>query len=217
MEAISKPRAEIAMGHLELNGFPMYKGVMSEHGLNRTIFSNFDKVFSGHFHHRSNIGNVTYIGAFGEYNWSDYNDPRGFCVFDSESFGLEFIQNPHRMFRTLQYDDVSDPDIVNTLRICDMSVFTNAYVKVLVANKTNPSAFDSFLDYLYKANPIDIQLVEDALLLAEENGEDDVTNAEDTATILRKYIKDLTLPIKNDRMQSFMIDVYNEALQTEMI
>ena len=64
LEAINNPKAPILMGHLELNGFTMHRGLISDHGMDRNAFDKFDKVFSGHYHHRSTVGNISYIGAF---------------------------------------------------------------------------------------------------------------------------------------------------------
>ena len=61
------------------------------------------------------------------------------------------------------------------------------------------------------------QIVEDASVLIESEEELEVDEAEDTATILRKYVSGLTLPVDNGRMKEFMIDIYNEALQVETV
>ena len=53
MEALSKSPAQIAMGHLEVSGFQMYRGQYSENGWDKELFRRFDTVFSGHFHHKS--------------------------------------------------------------------------------------------------------------------------------------------------------------------
>jgi DNA repair exonuclease SbcCD nuclease subunit len=217
LEAITKPKASILMGHLELNGFTMHKGQISDHGMDRNVFDKFDKVYSGHYHHRSTIGNVSYIGAFGEYTWADYNDPRGFSVFDTETSVLEFIQSPYRMFRIVKYDDVADPNIVERIQKTDFSKFKDCYIKLVVVNKSNPYAFDLLFDSMYKAGPLDIQIVEDASVLIESEEDLEVDEAEDTATILRKYVTGLTLPVDSDRMKEFMIDIYNEALQVETV
>ena len=37
------------MGHLEIKGFEMHSGIMSDHGIEKTLFNNFDMVMSGHF------------------------------------------------------------------------------------------------------------------------------------------------------------------------
>lgn len=217
MEAIKTPKAEIAMGHLELSGFTMHKGVISEHGYDRSIFDKFDKVFSGHYHHRSTVANVTYIGAFGEYNWHDFNDPRGFSVFDTETRELEFIQNPYKMFHVITYDDVAETEIIEKVQTADLSIYKDAYVKILVVNKTNPYAFDIVFDLLYKSDPIDIQIVEDPSVIIDTEEDVEVNEAENTSTILSKYIEGLTLPVETSRMKRFMLDVYQEALSVETI
>lgn len=214
-EAITNPKAQILMGHLELNGFQMHRGSISDHGLDRKLFEKFDTVYSGHYHHRSNVGNITYLGAFAEYTWSDYNDPRGFNVFDTETRKVEFIRNPHRMFRLMKYDDVEDPNIIEKIQKTDYSAIKNTYVKLVVVNKTNPYVFDLLFDALYKANPLDIQIVEDPNVLLDNEEDVEVDEAEDTQTILRKYVSGLTLPVDNNKMQKFMIDIYNEALDVE--
>lgn len=217
MEAIKHPKAPILMGHLELNGFTMHRGLISDHGLDRKLFENFDAVYSGHYHHRSTVGNITYIGAFGEYTWHDYSDPRGFSVLDSASRKLEFIQNPHRMFRIAKYDDVANPDIIEKIQKTDFGMYKDCYVKLVVVNKSNPYAFDLLFDSIYKAGPLDIQIVEDPTVLLDSEEDVEIDEAEDTVSILKKYVGGLTLSVDNDRMKKFMIDVYNEALQVETV
>lgn len=217
MDVIEHPRAEVLMGHLELNGFTMHKGLISDHGLDRITFDKFDKVFSGHYHHRSTIGNVSYIGAFAEYTWHDYSDPRGFSVFDTTTREIEFIQNPYKMFRIAKYDDVSNPDIVSKIQGTDFSKYKNTYVKLVVINKSNPYAFDLLFDSIYKVGPLDITVIEDASVLIEGEDMESVDEAEDTSTILSKYIDGLTLSVESAKMKSFMLDIYQEALQVETV
>ena len=168
MEAISKPKASVLMGHLELNGFTMHRGLISDHGMDRNAFDKFDKVYSGHYHHRSTIGNVSYIGALGEYTWHDYNDPRGFSVFDTETSVLEFIQNPYKMFRIAKYDDIANPEIIEKIQNTDFSKYKDTFVKLVVVNKSNPYAFDLLFDSIYKMGPLDITIVEDPSVLRSE-------------------------------------------------
>src|SRR5580704_5434111 len=84
----------------------MYRGqVMGEDGMSPALFDKFDVVASGHFHHKSTKGNINYLGSHGEFTWSDYNDERGFHIFDTETRELEFIPNPYRMFEKVHYSD----------------------------------------------------------------------------------------------------------------
>ena len=37
--------------------------------------------------------------------WSDYNCPKGFHIFDTETRELERIENPLKIFKKFMYDD----------------------------------------------------------------------------------------------------------------
>lgn len=216
METIRSSRASILMGHLELAGFEMFRGSVSEHGMDRDVFSRYDMVLSGHFHHKSSAGNIHYLGAFTEHTWADYNDPRGFHVLDLSNRSLEFIPTKETVFGMYSFDD-RKPEISSYVNDFDYSQVRDKYVKVVNASsKNNPYLFDVFMDRLYKSSPIKITVVEDVEVFTDEDPEAVVDEAEDTPTILSKYIDSLTLPVDNARMKSFMKKVYHEAMTQEI-
>ena len=104
-ESMKTSGADICFGHFEIDGFEMDRGNVHQGGLDRKTLSKYDIVLSGHFHHMSSADNITYVGTPYEMTWSDYNDPRGFHVFDTSTRELEFVRNPHRMFHKVYYDD----------------------------------------------------------------------------------------------------------------
>jgi DNA repair exonuclease SbcCD nuclease subunit len=214
---IRDTKAEIVMGHLEIKGFELLKGNISDHGEETDKYSKFDLVFSGHYHHKSSKDNIHYLGAFGEYTWSDYNDPRGFTIFDTETRKYEFIQNPYPMFKMLAYDDVKEPNIIEKINATDYSKYKDTYVKVLCVNRNNPYAFDLLMEKLYKSDTVDISVIEDISTFAEINENSEIDESQDTPTILDSYINGLTLNVNNDKMKSFMRDVYTEALSVDHV
>lgn len=208
MEAIKNTTATILCGHLELIGFEMHKGHIAEHGMDKNIFSKFDRVFSGHYHHRSESGNITYLGAFGYYTWADYNDYRGFAIFDTETQEVEYIQNPICPFKIINYDETNP--------VKEFAEYQDCYVKVQIKNRENLYLFDLFMDKLYEAKPADISIIEDDLITIA-NDEDVLDGTEDTGVILSKYIDGLKLQVDTDKMKRYMSDVYTEALSVEHV
>jgi predicted phosphodiesterase len=213
MDAMRDTKAEVMMGHLEITGFEMHKGAVSDHGFDMDIFSKFDLVMSGHFHHRSRNRNINYLGAPYEMTWSDYNDPKGFHVFDTATRELTFIENPHRMFRKIYYDDLGKTMEQATTVPNDLD---GSYVKVIVKNKTNPYWFDMFIDKLEKTGVLDVKTVEDNLNLSLESDEELIDEAEDTLTIMKSYIAAMEVPETEAlQLESLISTLYVEALSLE--
>jgi hypothetical protein len=213
VNTINETTAQVCLGHLELAGFEMYKGHLSDHGFNHKIFEKFDFVGSGHYHHKSTVGNISYLGAFAEFIWTDCDDPRGFHVFDTVTRRLDFIQNPFTMFKKIQYDDFekSMEEVVNV-----PDDITNKFLKIIVKNKTNPYWFDLFIDKIEEKSPNDLQVIEDQLSMELENAEDLVDEAQDTITIFKNYIEQLNLSNnKKDKLQKAIVGLYQEAMTIE--
>jgi DNA repair exonuclease SbcCD nuclease subunit len=214
IETIKNTKAKICCGHFEIQGFAMYRGMPSEEGLERGIFRKFTHTFSGHYHHKSSADDIHYLGNPYELTWQDYNDTRGFHLFDLDSTELTFIRNPFSMFHRIMYDDREES--ITEISNKDLSSYTNTYVKVVVINKTNPYLFDKFMNNLYNINPIDITIAEDFTDLNEDVDDNMVDQAEDTLTILNKYIDTVKEDsINNDRLKTLMKELYVEALNSE--
>lgn len=212
MRTLKDTDAKFCMGHFEIAGFAMHRGMPSEGGLDRGIFRKFSHTFSGHYHHKSSSDDIYYLGNPYELTWQDYNDSRGFHLFDLDTHQLEFIENPNKMFHRISYDDKEQT--IKEIDNMDLKPYTNTYVKVVVINKTNPYLFDKFMNNLYNVNPADITIAEDFTEL--EDGEDVVDEAEDTLTILNKYVDGITEEsIDNDRLKTLLKELYVEALNTE--
>lgn len=213
MDFINSTKSQVLFGHLELTGFEMHRGAFNDHGFDKNIFNRFDVVCSGHYHHKSSNGNIHYLGAPYEMSWSDYNDPRGFHIFDTATRELTFIQNPYTMFNKIHYDDV-DVTMDDILDI-DMTHYKDTFVKVIVRNKTNPFWFDLFVEKLERNGVIDLQVVEDHFNLNLEDDSDIVDEAEDTLTILRKVVDTIEFAGSKQQLDSFLVNLYDEAMHTE--
>ena len=206
-------KSQICFGHFEIAGFEMDRGNVCNEGIDKASLSKYDVVLSGHFHHKSTNDNITYVGTPYEMTWADYQDAKGFHIFDTSTREMEFVRNPYSMFVKLTYDDTKQD--FEWWKGCDFVSMKNTYVKVVVINKQNPYLFDNVIDNLYKVGVSDISIVEDFTDTALENDQELIDQAEDTMTILGKYIDNLTLNVDNDKLKALMREVYIEALTTE--
>lgn len=213
MEAIKNTDATVLFGHLELQGFEMYKGMPNDHGFDPKLFDKFDTVFSGHFHHKSSRGNIHYLGAPYEMTWSDYDDPRGFHIFDTKTRELTFVKNPNRIFHKIFYND--DELTIEDVMTLDFSVYKNCVIKVITKTKNNPHLFDVFIEKLEKAGVADLQAVEDHLNLNLELDDDIVEEAEDTLSILNKFVTQIADKNNHKNLSKLLKDLYDEALTVE--
>jgi len=214
MLELKNTSATLCMGHFEIAGFAMYRGMPSEEGLDRGIFNKFEYTFSGHYHHKSNSDGIYYLGNPYELTWQDFNDSRGFHLFDLNKRELTFIHNPNVMFHRLIYDDKISS--IKDILAISFTSYTGKYVKVVVVNKTNPYLFDQYMNKLYDANPVDITIVEDALDLTDDEEDDRIDEAEDTITIINKYVDGLQNDgIDNTKLKNMMRELYVEALNLE--
>ena len=206
MDEIKASTAPVLFGHLELAGFVMHKGQQSEGGMDPSIFDKFDLVCSGHFHHRSRNKNIQYLGNPYELTWSDYDDQRGFHIFDTKTLELTFIANPYTMFEKFMYDDSKfDPDGI------DVGAFTEKNVKLVVVNKTDFTKFDRLIDRLYKANCLELKIIEDFSEFEADALNDDDINIEDTMSLLNSFVDGTDTDADKPRIKSLLKELYVEA------
>jgi len=211
MAEIKNTSAEICMGHFEISGFAMYRGMESHEGLDPTLFQKFDLAFSGHYHHRSTKGNITYLGNPYELTWQDYNDPRGFHIFDLSDRSLQFVENPYTMFERFEYDDTGfDPDGIDT------SGFEGKYVKIVVVNKTDLYKFDKFMARVYNKNPHEVKIIEDFSEFSEGVVSSEI-DLEDTMDVLNNYIDSIQTDSDKEKIKTYLKSLYTEAVNMEVV
>jgi hypothetical protein len=202
------------LGHFDIIGFEMYRGLINnEAGLTREMFNKFDMVLSGHYHHKSTQENISYLGTPYEIIWSDYNDPKGFHIFDTSTRELEFIQNPFKLFHKVRYDDENKS--FEDLIAGGFSKYKDCYVKVIIDKKTNQNLFDQFIEELYKDNPADVTIIDAVSYNDSENNKIDETK--DTLTLLIEYVDSLNLldEAKRKSLIELLKNVYLESLSVE--
>ena len=202
LDAIRASQARIAMGHLELNGFRAHRGHVMEDGMDTKVFDKFEKVYSGHYHTRSDDGKIYYLGNPYEMYWNDVNDKRGFHIFDTETLTHKSINNPYKLFYNIYYEDTPH-------QLFDFTEYDNKIVKVIVRQKTNSRNFERFIDKLYSCGVQDLKIVENFQL--QENEEFAISEEENTITILNRYVDESEIDLDKSKIKGILQDIYKLA------
>lgn len=206
LDEIDRTKAKIAMGHLELQGFRVNRNLVMEHGIDPKIFDKFKKVFSGHYHTRSNNGKIFYLGNTYEMYWTDVDDTRGFHIFDTETLEHIPIDNPYKLFYNIYYEDTP-------YQLFDSSKYENKIVKVIVRKKSKPKHFEKFIDKLYAAGVQDLKIIENFEI--QENKQFEVEEEENTISILNRYIDESELELDKGIIKEIFQDLYKQACEVE--
>ena len=209
-EYLSTVNAPIVMSHLEVNGGMMMPGHYHGGGTPIEWFKRFEQVYSGHFHHKSTIGNVRYLGSQMEFTWSDFGDEKYFHILDTDTREITQVKNPLKMFHKVFYDD--SKETLMSIKKKDFSSLKNTFVKLVVTNKSEPYWFDVFVEGIIKAGPADLKVVEDHSNLDVLDEDELVGEAEDTLTILTKHIEGLNIEGDKTELSKLMRSLYTESL-----
>lgn len=209
VDLIKNTDASICFGHFDIIGFEMQKGMVNTtHGLDKHLFCDFDLVCSGHYHTKSSIDNIHYLGSPYQIIASDYNDPRGYHILNLTSNELKFIENLHTMFERIIYDD-THTDYMDVIENFDFSVYSGRAVKLIIKEKKNPSVYDMYLDKIMEIEPQSVSIVDQTIVSA-----DDVNQAietKDTKEVLKQFVSGMNLANEKE-VVSLLEEIYTEAI-----
>jgi hypothetical protein len=203
---IKKSKASVCMGHLELNGFVVTQQVIMDHGLDMKYFKKFKKTFSGHFHTRSSVGDIHYLGNPYEIYWNDFECTRGFTLFDTETLEHTPLNNPYRLFYKIFYEDTN-------YQTFDTREYENKIVKLIVRKKTDLKKFEKFVDKLYASGVAELKIVENFDFGGWYDSDAVEYESEDTMSILNRYIEEADITLDKSKVQKMMQEVYQEACE----
>ena len=206
LNTIKTTSCRCAMGHLELQGFRVNRQIIMEHGLESKLFEKFERVYSGHYHTRSNDGKVFYLGNPYEMYWTDVNDTRGFHIFDTETLTQTPINNPYKLFYNIYYEDTN-------YKLFNATEYENKIVKVVVRKKSNPKDFEKFIDKLYTVGVQELKIVENFDI--HESEEFEVDDDENTISILNRYIDESEFEFDKNIIKGIFQDLYRQACEVE--
>ena len=195
-DLLRRTKAKVIFGHLELNGFDMYRGVTCHEGMDSSIFKDFNLVVSGHFHHPSKTGVIQYVGAPYQMTWADAGCARGFWILDTETLDMKFIQNRNDMY-------LIDPEGYNV---------KDKFVKIMVKEKG--LGFDNYVKTLEENGALEVKIVENEVDLTSNIEIDDSKYDLDSPTkIFHDYVEGLTdKTYDKKKLESILVSTHTESL-----
>jgi len=212
MEFLANAKCDWIGGHFEITGYDMMRGIKCEHGLDKDVFSRFEKVLSGHFHTKSERYNIEYLGSQMEFFWNDAHDPKFFHILDTETRELTAVYNPHTLFHRIRYDD-SKHDYMEY----DFSQVEGKFVKIVVLNKADLFTFDRFVDRIQNRNILELKIAENFEEFIGKNVDDGNISVEDTSDLLYTYIDAVDTDLDKDRIKKQMSELMIEAQTLEIV
>ena len=173
--------------------------------MDTNVFDKFDRVYSGHYHTRSNNGKIYYLGNPYEMFWNDVNDVnRGFHLFDTETLEHTPVNNPYRLHKIIYYND-------QDYQLFDARELESKIVKVVVRRKSDQIKFEKFIDKLYSVNVAELKIVENFGL--HESDDFEAFESEDTLSILNRYVQEAEIDLDKSRIQKHIQNTYQKACE----
>jgi DNA repair exonuclease SbcCD nuclease subunit len=202
---LSASTADLALGHLEIIGCPMFRGIENvDRGFSQDDFSQFKMVLSGHFHLKSYQKNIHYLGSPVATTWAEAFDRRGFHVLDTETLELEFIENPYSPFVVIRYED-SVPD--DLLVLPDLK---DRFVRIEVKRKSSEAAFLSFVEAIEKAGAADISVQGGQSIAVSDESFDEHL---DLFSLMDAYVDSVEVETPREQLKAALRELYSESLQ----
>ena len=181
-----KAKNHIAVGHFEISGFELVRGVIENNGLKPSLFKKYSNVFSGHYHLRSQKGNINYIGSPLQITWNDFLDKKGFIVYDSNDNSFEFIEIPFsELHKKIIIDDTVSK--INTIKGKKEIDFENSLEKILkiYLNRKLSATENSVIEELV-TKACNFEIIDNSIILNEiEDVDPSIT---DNFEVLKEFI-----------------------------
>lgn len=129
----NKDKDYICLMHTEISGFYYTKNIIVDDklGNNKSFYSGYKQIYSGHFHIRQNSDNITYIGSPYHLNRNDIGNKKGVHILYELDGELveQFIENDYSPeFLVYNYDEVLELYNKNLIE----KIFKNNYIDLYI-------------------------------------------------------------------------------------
>lgn len=216
---------DILLGHFDIVGFPMMKGIYSKEGLSHSQFSKYKLVLSGHYHGRTIKDNVHMVGTPFQLNWNDHNENKGFLILD-KNFNYEYIENTvnPRFVKIYYSNGILEQEGLETSKniteVVSLEIAKNNYCRLFTKSVEDQMKLEMYHSSLLAVScddyKIDIINLQDVVESFDDTAFDEAFDAgESTIQLITSCIDNMTFDVGIDK--NLLIELskteYKEAHQ----
>jgi hypothetical protein len=165
-------------------------------------FFKFEKVFSGHYHTRSDNGKIFYLGNPYEIYFNDVDDVRGFTILDTETLEHYHVDNPYK----LHYQIVYDEDRIRVPKDLEGKL-----VRVVVRNKKSVKLFERFIQKINDQGPFELKIIESLENIIDSSAIERI-ESEDTMSILHSYVDECDITLDKSKIKNIINQLYVSSM-----
>lgn len=194
---------DYCVGHFELNGFNFDKvrvAQVNEERISKSLLSQkYNKVFSGHYHIRSEKDNIMYVGTPHQLTWIDEGVEKYIYILDTDSGDLIELVMPFEMFKQVEIKEDNWKDYCN-------DNLKDKKVRVVYEDTFDSKLFNDIQTQFIQINP-DIQFIRKATQKHKEV-EIKLDESKNLLDSILDYVNNIK-PENQDKIESLIKKVYN--------
>lgn len=201
---------DLCLGHFEVRGFEISRGVYDTENLEISLFKNYDKVFTGHYHLRNTLQNVSYLGCPFQQTWGDYGDEKGITIYDIDEDTVEFkINNSSPEFLKIFVDDIQNKNIPLLKKV------KGNHVKFMIDKKVEESWIIKARAKLESLEPLTFEVENTIIETQLEDDDIDITKINDPFSLLMECVENMQIDedIEKTELKKYLMEIYSESLK----
>lgn len=173
----------ILFTHIAVDGVINNDGSEVSNPLKSAMFTKFDKVFVGHYHNRSQVGdNIFYIGSTAPKNYGETNE-KGFCIL-YEDLSHEYVNLDFKPYHVIRVD-INEHNTESLTKLSSQYADMDGFVRFeFFGDEEKLKALDQ---NLFKSQGIDVKIKNPEIEVGIEQAEKGEFVNYDPSSLLKEF------------------------------
>jgi len=207
-DEFEKTSADVLFGHFDIIGFNLNKTNISSVGLQAEDFSNFKKVFSGHYHTPSSkrIGSteIIYCGSPYQTNRNDIDEAKGFIVLNLDTLRYKRVENDVSIkFIEIEYPEIPDEELIKG-NIVDAII-------TIEKSEIKGNLIDKYLETIEKMKPLELNPSLNIIVNEHSDLDIEANNINSVKDLFETYINNTDDINDKEDILNLINDIHDEV------